>query len=72
MLVFGVKGDGIAMELFRMSRRAVVREKVESFKVIKTKIVAVGPHFSALCCLIHRDISIRLLRATLFFLKVEK
>jgi hypothetical protein len=39
-LVFEVKGDGLAMELFRMSRRVVVREKAEPFKVIKSKVLA--------------------------------
>jgi hypothetical protein len=52
MLVFEVKGDVLAMELFRMSRRVIVREKTEPFKVTKNKILAVGRIrllFSALC-----------------------
>ena len=58
MLVFGVKGDVPFMELFRMSRHAVIRKRKKEgrtlrCKVIKSKILAVGPHlifvlFSAL------------------------
>jgi hypothetical protein len=33
MLVFQVKGDGLTMELFRISRRTVVREKAKPFTV---------------------------------------
>lgn len=40
ILVFEVKGDSLPMELFRMSRRAVVR-KTEPFKVFKRKILSI-------------------------------
>lgn len=82
MLVFQVKGDGLTMELFRISRRTVVREKAKPFTVKGSRaktwrqsrltfVLCTLPVYSRRHGLNHRDISICLLRTTLSFLKLE-